>query len=115
MKKHVIRLGLGLLLVAGLTACGAQKSAEPAPAPASSSAGSTGVNAEAIAKSSCISCHGTDLEGRGAPSLQKVGAKLTKEQIIAKIANGGGGMPSYKNKLKEEEIGALAEWLAAKK
>lgn len=30
-----------------------------------------------------------------------------------KIQNGGGGMPSFKGKLSDEQIAALAAWLAA--
>ncbi|MEC0226037.1 c-type cytochrome [Paenibacillus alba] len=65
----------------------------------------------------CISCHGTDLSGRvGANSnLQKVGNKLTAEQIQNQIKNGGGGMYPYKDKLTEEEVILLTNWLRSKK
>jgi cytochrome c551 len=57
------------------------------------------------------------LDGKGSPNknLQKVGARLTKEQIAAKITNGGGGMPALGKALSAEEINAVAEWLAQKK
>lgn len=75
------------------------------------------VNAEAIVKQSCIACHGDTLDGKGSAKkdLTKVGARLTKEQIANQINNGGGGMPALKDKLKPEEVTAVAEWLAAKK
>jgi mono/diheme cytochrome c family protein len=71
--------------------------------------------AEALFKQSCTSCHGVDLGGDFGPNLQKVGAHLTKAQIINQITNGGSSMPSFKDGLKADEIQALATWLAAKK
>ncbi|UUZ90906.1 cytochrome c [Paenibacillus sp. P25] len=71
---------------------------------------------QALYKQTCISCHGGNLEGRVGPAtnLQKVGTKLSKEQIAKQIANGGGGMPAFGTKLKPEEVEALAAWLAEK-
>ncbi|PZE19814.1 cytochrome c [Paenibacillus xerothermodurans] len=65
----------------------------------------------------CLSCHGGNLEGRVGPptNLQQVGGRMTKEQISGQIKNGGNGMQPFANKLKPEEIDALAEWLAGKK
>ncbi|RUT28062.1 cytochrome c [Paenibacillus zeisoli] len=71
--------------------------------------------AEATVKANCISCHGDQLEGKVGPSLQKVGAQLTNEQIFTTITKGKDAMPSFKDKLKPEEIANVAEWLAAKK
>jgi len=113
----------GLLLVGALAGCGAPKQgSEPF------GGGKTGGNpAEAMAgaseqvqtlyKQSCLSCHGSSLEGKVGPStnLQKVGGKMTKEQIVKQITNGGKGMPGFGGKLKAEEIESLAEWLAEKK
>jgi cytochrome c551 len=89
----------------------------PAPATPAPAAGTTTANAEALVKQNCIACHGDTLDGRGAANknLQKIGAKLSKDQIVAKITNGGGGMTPFKDKLKDTEISAIADWLAAKK
>ncbi|MCZ8521822.1 MULTISPECIES: c-type cytochrome [Paenibacillus] len=75
------------------------------------------VDAQAVYKSRCISCHGANLEGAmgGNTNLTKVGARRSKEQITAQITNGGNGMMAFKEILKPEEINALADWLAAKK
>ncbi|PYI50742.1 cytochrome c-551 [Paenibacillus flagellatus] len=74
-------------------------------------------DAEKLYKKSCVSCHGDQLEGRIGPStnLTKVGGKLSRDQIATQIANGGNGMPGFKGKLNEAEIGSLSDWLAAKK
>ncbi|NHN30471.1 c-type cytochrome [Paenibacillus agricola] len=71
--------------------------------------------AEAIYKQSCIACHGTDLEGKMGPNLQKVGATLSDEQLFKLVQNGRGAMPAFKSTLKEEEINNIAKWLAEKK
>ncbi|MFE5317782.1 c-type cytochrome [Paenibacillus sp. NPDC056579] len=87
-------------------------SATPTPTPAA-----TAINAEAIVKQNCIACHGDTLDGKGSEkkNLQKIGARMNKDQIAKQIADGGGGMPGMKSKLKEEEIAAVAAWLEAKK
>ncbi|WP_282942080.1 cytochrome c [Paenibacillus sp. RC67] len=104
----------------------AQTSPTPTPTPGQTqgAAGSdskatpaTAINAEAVVKQTCIACHGDTLDGKGSDkkNLQKIGARMNKEQIVNQITNGGGGMPGFKGKLKEEEIVAIAAWLEAKK
>lgn len=71
--------------------------------------------AEAIYKQSCVACHGNQLEGKMGPNLQKVGTKLTDEQLYKLVLNGKGAMPAFKSSLKEEEVANLALWLAQHK
>ncbi|NQX66191.1 cytochrome c [Paenibacillus alba] len=117
-KKVVI---LALLLVSSLTACGKSNST-PSPSSSSSAAptatssgATTKVDAQAVFKANCVSCHGANLEGMVGPSLQKVGGKLTKEQIVTTITNGKGAMPSFKGTLSADDVNALSAWLADKK
>ncbi len=65
----------------------------------------------AIYKSQCMSCHATDLSGRVGPSLQKIGSKLTPDEIVHIIRNGGKGMPAFSKLMKEQDIQSLAKWL----
>ncbi|MCU6793103.1 MULTISPECIES: cytochrome c [Paenibacillus] len=71
--------------------------------------------AETIYKQSCIACHGTDLEGKMGPNLQKIGGKMTDQQLFKLVQNGRGGMPAFKSSLKDEDIANVARWLAEKK
>ncbi|REK71144.1 c-type cytochrome [Paenibacillus paeoniae] len=71
--------------------------------------------AEAIYKQNCIGCHAVDLSGGVGPNLQKVGAKLSADQIKATITNGRGGMPAYKDQLSSADIDTLSNWLASMK
>jgi cytochrome c551 len=115
---------ISMFLVLSMAACGRQAPAPAAPAPpaAGNTGGTTGgnagaatVDAQALYKQNCMSCHGVDLSGGVGPNLQHVGARLTTAQITDRISNGGGGMPPFKGTLKDPEIAALSEWLAAKK
>lgn len=73
----------------------------------------------AVYSQSCLSCHGTDLEGRvpGNSNLQDVGSRLSRDEIYDTIANGkqGTSMPAFGNRLSEEQINELADWLAEMK
>ncbi|WP_240414109.1 c-type cytochrome [Paenibacillus periandrae] len=112
-----------LLLSISLSACGSKSSAPPStPTPpaanqgaGSTTGGGTTADASAIYKQNCVSCHGNALEGAVGPSLQKAGAKYSKDQLATILNNGKGAMPSFKGKLTDTEIGALATWLADKK
>ncbi|ANY65413.1 cytochrome C551 [Paenibacillus sp. BIHB 4019] len=70
-----------------------------------------------VYKSNCISCHGTDLQGRMGTetNLQKVGARMSEADIVKQLQNGKGSMPPFKDRLTSEEIAGLAAWLAGKK
>lgn len=71
--------------------------------------------AEAVIKANCISCHGDQLQGGAGPNLQKVGAELSADQLFGIITKGKGMMPSFKDRLKEEEIANVAMYLSEKK
>ncbi|CAG7649807.1 c-type cytochrome [Paenibacillus allorhizosphaerae] len=72
---------------------------------------------QAVYKQRCLSCHGNALEGKIGPTtnLQKVGGRLSKEQIVKQINSGGNGMPGFAGQIKPDEVEALASWLAEKK
>ncbi|SDO67802.1 Cytochrome C oxidase, cbb3-type, subunit III [Paenibacillus sp. yr247] len=109
-------------MVLALAACGGASGGGATPKPPAATAAAESnpsfVKAqELFTTNKCISCHGVDLAGKVGPktNLQKVGSKMSKEQITNQIKNGGGGMPVYKTTLSEEEIGLLSDWLSSKK
>ncbi|SFE05906.1 cytochrome c551 [Paenibacillus catalpae] len=71
----------------------------------------------AVYKANCVSCHGSDLQGRmGAQTnLQQVGARMTEQEMAEQIKHGGGSMPPFEERLTDEQIAGLAAWLAGKK
>jgi cytochrome c551 len=129
IMNRMSKTALAALLLCAIAASGcATKKEEPKTSPSpGATAGTTAspspagspskVDAQSVYKQNCVSCHGDNLEGKmgGNTNLSKVGAKLSKDKIANQISNGGGGMMAFKGKLKDEEINALAEWLAAKK
>ncbi|OBZ11206.1 MULTISPECIES: cytochrome c [Bacillales] len=120
-KNKWILLIAGTALVIGLSACGGNKTNNNGGAnekPPAENNGGTTVNkeeAESLYGKNCVSCHAVDLSGGVGPNLQKVGSRMTVDQISAQISNGGNGMPAYKGQLKDTEIATLAAWLAEHK
>jgi cytochrome c551 len=122
MNKRLLPLFLIVVAFIVIAAgCGGNNK-NNAPAPANNTGANepaptnnTTTTAEATYKAQCVGCHAADMSGGVGPNLQKIGGKLTAEQISTQIHNGGGGMPAYKGTLTEDQITALTDWLAAKK
>lgn len=70
-------------------------------------------------KANCARCHGDDAKGDRGPDLttEKKQAKWkdSDEKLVKKINNGGFGMPKFRNKLKAEEIQAIADFVRSLK
>jgi len=64
---------------------------------------------ESFAQGQCISCHGGDLSGGFGPSLH--GLSASKEEIHDIIKNGEGGMPAFGDKISDEQIDQLSEYI----
>jgi ubiquinol-cytochrome c reductase cytochrome b subunit len=60
----------------------------------------------------CRNCHQLDHAGglRG-PALDDVATRLTEDQIIRQVLQGGGNMPAYGNALSPSETLALTRFL----
>jgi cytochrome c551 len=118
MNSSIHVLVLGSILAIVLSACGSGNTHEghtvDTKQPAQATAGA-GAGGEALYKANCIACHGANLEGTLGPNLQKIGAKSSKDQMVAKIQNGTGSMPAFKGRLKDTDIESISEWLSGKK
>ncbi|WP_193749022.1 cytochrome c551 [Exiguobacterium indicum] len=121
LKNLLLALGLGTTLALG--ACGgsddsssddSSSTKEESTMNDDSSKTETAVDAEKIFANNCASCHGNNLEGNVGPNLTKVGSKYSSEEIQEIIKNGKGQMPAGLLK-EDEEIVAVADWLADKK
>jgi len=113
MKTKFLAIMLGAVLVLG--ACGGDKAKEEDKGTTDTGTETASVDVEKVVSTSCIACHGGNLELKGGmgPDLSQVGGHMTEEEIHDVIVNGRGGMPAIK--VSEEEATAVAQWLAAKK
>ncbi|WP_153732021.1 cytochrome c551 [Sporosarcina obsidiansis] len=113
MKNKFLATLFGAALVLGACGGGDNNASEPADTGKDNGAETSGVDAEKVVQTSCINCHGSNLEGQGnAPALNDVGSRLSQDEIHDVIVNGKGAMPPM---LKGDEADAVAAWLAEKK
>jgi ubiquinol-cytochrome c reductase cytochrome b subunit len=60
----------------------------------------------------CRNCHALGGEGgRRGPALDSVATRLTRDQLIRQVLQGGGNMPAYGKNLSPAEVTALVAFL----
>jgi ubiquinol-cytochrome c reductase cytochrome b subunit len=60
----------------------------------------------------CHNCHALDdMGGKRGPALDKVALRLTQDQLIRQVIQGGGNMPAYGKNLSPAETTALVSFL----
>lgn len=63
---------------------------------------------------SCRNCHAIDgVGGQRGPDLTTVGTRLTHDQLVRQVIQGGGNMPAYGKQLSPPEVEGLAAFLGA--
>jgi mono/diheme cytochrome c family protein len=90
----------------------AEVALRPGEQAAAGGGGASGDDPKAVFTASCGSCHtlsDAGTTGTVGPNLDD--AQLELEAAIEQIANGGGGMPAFRDQLSEEQIRALAEYV----
>ena len=61
----------------------------------------------------CRNCHALGgIGGQRGPNLDAVATRLTKDQMVRQVIQGGGNMPAYGKKLSPAEVEALVSYLA---
>ena len=60
----------------------------------------------------CRNCHSLEsIGGERGPALDSVAVRLTQDQLIRQVIQGGGNMPAYGNNLSPAETTALVAFL----
>jgi ubiquinol-cytochrome c reductase cytochrome b subunit len=60
----------------------------------------------------CRNCHSIgDVGGQRGPALDSVATRMTEDQIIRQVLQGGGNMPAYGKNLSSSEVTALVSFL----
>jgi ubiquinol-cytochrome c reductase cytochrome b subunit len=71
--------------------------------------------ADLFVAKACWSCHEIEHSGgRRGPDLSHVASRMTRDQLTARIANGGGGMPAYSGSVTPQELDDLVTFLATR-
>lgn len=93
----------------------ADSAAQTGAVPAAPSGSQKILDPALLYRENCASCHGPTLEGTGrAPALRRPGWPYAKDRdSIAKVIREGRGprMPAFGNRLGDEQIGLLADYL----
>jgi mono/diheme cytochrome c family protein len=64
----------------------------------------------------CLNCHLIQsFGGRRGPDLTYIADKLTRDNLIIRILNGGTNMPAFSSSLKPQELDALVAFLESRK
>ena len=113
MKKKLLALLFGTSLV--LAACGGGDKEDAAKTDGGTEPTETASagDAEKVYGQYCASCHNADLSGGVGPELQKVGSRLSQDEIATVLKDGRNAMPG--GLIKDADLDAMAEWLATKK
>ena len=60
----------------------------------------------------CRNCHSLDGEGgKRGPALDGIGSRMTRDQLIRQVLQGGGNMPAYGKNLAPAEVNALVAFM----
>jgi ubiquinol-cytochrome c reductase cytochrome b subunit len=60
----------------------------------------------------CRNCHSLNgVGGQRGPALDDVATRLTRDQLIRQVIQGGGNMPAYAKNLSPQEVTALVSFL----
>lgn len=119
MKKWLMAVLLGAILVLGACGGGDDDTATEDPADTGDTATEeTEDNGEAVDsaagedvyQNNCAMCHGADLSGGAGPELTSAGSQFSNDELEDIIVNGTGSMPAQD--VSGGDLDALVAWLS---
>ena len=62
----------------------------------------------------CRNCHAIEgIGGHRGPDLAEVGTRMTKDQLVRQVVQGGGNMPAYGKNLSPYEVEAVVTFMVS--
>jgi len=99
-----------LLLAIGLAACGGGGAGKGKGEQANGAVQAVS-EGERVYTNRCMACHGGELEGGFGPELRGIGGRMSREELIRIVTDGTGLMQPFRDRLTEEEIAAVVDWI----
>ena len=117
MRARTVSVSLlaALALVFGLafSACGGSDDDGAAGTTAADTGGGAADGAAVFASAGCGGCHtlqAAGSSGQTGPNLDEL--QPSKDQVATQVREGGGGMPSFGDRLSDDEIDAVATYVS---
>ncbi len=116
VRSALVLLALVLALTLGLAACGGDDGDDDEAAPPAATeeeGGGEAADGEAIFSANCGGCHtlsAAGTTGTTGPNLDDLAP--AQDAVEMQVRMGGGGMPAFEGKLSDEEIEAVAAYVA---
>ena len=121
MKRAVLFI-VALTFVLGVAACGGGEETTATPETVegtlpqeTGAAGDAANGKEVFASAGCGGCHTFEAAGSNGnvgPNLDD--SNVTLDAAVKQVENGGGGMPSFKDRLSQQEIADVAAFVTQK-
>jgi mono/diheme cytochrome c family protein len=103
---------LALAFTLGFSACGGDDD-DAAGTTAAGTGGGAADGAAVFASAGCGGCHTLEAagsSGQTGPNLDEL--KPSQDQVATQVREGGGGMPSFADRLSDDEIDAVAQYVS---
>jgi mono/diheme cytochrome c family protein len=117
MRKNIFILvlaGLVMVLIVAVVSCGGTASTTTAPqqnpGTQTTLASAGTADGKALYAANCATCHGPDMKGGKGPVLVGRSA-MDLGYVETRIKTGYGQMPAFKDKLTDEEIASIANFI----
>jgi mono/diheme cytochrome c family protein len=104
---------LALLFGLGASACGGGDDEGSAGTTAAGTGGGAADGEAVFASAGCGGCHTLEAagsSGQTGPNLDDL--QPSQDQVATQVREGGGGMPSFGDRLSDEEIDAVAQYVS---